>query len=263
MTRLAACLVLVLAQGQGRPGSWSEAPVARMDRPAAQLAHARRMKRVMFARRGEDRAFWRTLTVEAYRAVRHFHPDASELGAEAAFRAGELLRAGQAFDQALEEFRVARDLGRGTPFVARAGLEAGHVQRRVGRPRQALDHYLAVAGDASAEPRHRDEAWLWAGRVWSAQGRADDARRAWRGVAEGDGDPLDRIRAYDELGLSWIREGDLERAAALARECAGALADAALEETELGRRTRSALLSLRTAAELEERARADASSRRP
>lgn len=241
---LGAALAFARDSGEGR---W-ETRVPRMDRPLAQLAHARRLKQAIHRRAEQDRAFWRSLAVEAYQAVRHYHPGAREAGAEAAFRAGELLRAAQDSTAALAEFRVAQDLGRDTPFRARAGLEIGHLQRRAGDARTALDHYLGVAGDATAELAHRDDAWLWVGRVWQAEGRGEDARRAWKSVAEGDGHPLDRLLAFDEIGLSWIDDGQPEQARATVEACFSALEQAALEETEIGCRTRSALLLMRTRA---------------
>lgn len=250
---LALCACLCVEGGERR---W-EVRVPRMDRPLAQLAHARRLKQAIHRRAEEDQAFWRSLAVEAYQAVRHYHPGAREIGAEASFRAGELLRAGGDPEAAQSEFRQAEELGRGTPFRARARLEIAHLQRRAGDARAALEEYLGVAGDPSAEQQHRDEAWLWAGRTWQAEGRIDDARRAWKGVAEGEGHPLDRLQAFDELGLSWIDAGDLEQARASVAACLAALEPAAAEESELGCRTRSALHLMRTRALLERAGESD------
>lgn len=229
----------------------ASARVARMDGALAQLAHARRLKLSIGRRKPCDRDFWRTLAVEAYRAVRGYWPEERALGAEAAFRAGELLRAAEDAEGALVEFRAAQDLGKGTPFRARARLEIGHVHRREGAWRAALDEYLAVAGDASAAPEQRDDAWLWAGRIWQEEGRLEDARRAWSGVAEGVGDPLDRVQAFDEIGLSWLDAGERASAAETLERCRTALQEASLEESELGNRTRAALGRMRTAALLE------------
>jgi len=184
-----------------------EVRVPRMDTAEAQLAHARGVKRCMLQRPAEQRDFWRRLAIDAYRAVPYYHPDDRALGAEALFRGGELARAGGLDDEAAELFAKARDLGGGTPFRARAGLELGHLHRRAGRRREALDAYLAVAADARALPGQRDDAWLWAGKVWSAMGRIDDARSAWRRVAEHGDDPVDRVEAYDALADA-IAAGD-------------------------------------------------------
>ena len=252
MTKLLLLFLLLFPYQSNQNATPLEVRVGRRERPLAQLAYARRLKRTMYGRPPEDRPFWTGLAVEAYQAVREFHPDAPELGAEAAFRAGELLRAAGKIEDAVQEFRVAAELGRGTQFRPRARLEIGHIERRSGNLRRALDQYLGVASSAGSDPLQRDDAWLWAGRVWSAEGRLNDARRAWRGVAEADGHPLDRIQAFDELGLSWLEQGDDERAFIELETCREALGDQALEETQLGVRVRSALLRMRTQVALQQ-----------
>ncbi len=222
-----------------------ELRVPRMDSAEAQLAHARGLKLAMLERPEAERALWRRRALEAYQAVLHYHPERRELAAEAAFRAGELVRAAGGEVEALALFSAAQRLGEGTPYRARAGLEVGHLHRRQARPREALDAYLAVAGDPRAQPAHRDDAWLWAGKVWSSVGKAEEARRAWTGVASGGADPLDRVHAYDCLVLQRVEEGDLEAAAGVLDECLHGLAEVALEETERGARVRKALQRMR------------------
>lgn len=252
---LLAALLSPPSFGQGEDGSgaredWIATFVPRMESPRAQLQHARRVKAQMVGKEGADLEFWRTLAVEAYQAVRVFHPGAREVAAEAAFRAGELLRAGDRADEALAEFRFClRQAGR-TDFKARAGLEIGHLERRRRAWREALDTYLAVAADASARARRREDAWLWAGRVWKEQGRVDDARTAWKRVAEEGTDALLRVRAFDELGLLALANDDVEAAAGWLERCLRALSAAALEETEEGERVRDALLRMRLVDEL-------------
>jgi len=232
-----------------------ELRVPRMGSAGAQLDHARGLKATLHRRSDpEDREFWRRLAVEAYQAVRHYHPQERGLGAEASFRAGELLRAAGREIESIDEFRQAVRLGRDTEFRARARLEIGHVRRRRDEARLALDAYLEVASDASAAARHRDDAWLWAGRLWCAQGRVEDARRAWRGVADDGADPLDRVLAHDLIAVSWIEhEEDLEAAAGVLEECRRALSAPSLEETRSGERVRNALLRMRVVPLLKER----------
>lgn len=227
-----------------------EVTVPRMEDARAQLDYARRLKGGLKDREGAEREFWRGLAVEAYQAVRHYHPEAGELGVEAAFRAGELLAAGERLEEARAEFRAALEAGAGTPYRARAALELGDLARRSGDPRRALDRYLAVASDSGAAPRHRDAAWLGAARAWSALGRPEEAHRAWTLVAEEGAEPLDRIEAFDELALRWVHEGDLEAAAGMLHRCKHALRDAALEETVLGEKVRRALSRMRVVEEL-------------
>ena len=229
-----------VGQGTGDPSS-SPDGAPRMVSAAGQLAYARGLKRSMAGHRGEDLARRRDLAIEAYRAVRVFHPEAKSLGAEAAFRAGELLRAADRSPEALREFTRAASLGRKTPFLARARLEAGHIHRREGRRETALHAYLEVAADSLAAAEHRDDAWLWAGCMWQELGRRKEARRAWRSVAGGAASPMDRILAFDHLVQSWIDVGDLEAAAGVLDECIAALSELALEETHAGNRVRKAL----------------------
>ena len=259
----AACLVLGSTGPAALAGELPlEARVPRMDRPLAQLAHARRLKQAMYARTEDDRPFWRGLAVEAYLAVGSYHPQAAEVVAEAAFRAGELLRAGGRGEEAVEAFSIAVSRGKGTAFRARAKLEIGHVWRRKGDDRRALDQFLSVASDSAARQAHRDDAWLWAGRIWHRAGRFEDAHRAWRGVAEGAGDPLDRIQAYDEWILSLHARSESSEASFTLQACSDALADRALEETQHGERVRSALARMRARVVLEEKRDSSGSARR-
>jgi tetratricopeptide (TPR) repeat protein len=233
------------------PAPRQDAPeVRRCESAQAQLGLALSLKHAMRGTRGRERMERRLRAAEAYRAVRAYFPKVRDLGAEAAFRAGELLRAGDEDEGALSEFSVARDLAPGGAFAARASIEIGHLRRRAGDAERALDAYLAVAHDGRAAPRWRDDASIWAGRTWFDLGRVDEARRAWRRVAERADEPLDRIRAHDELALAAVAEGDLEAAAGVLERCRRALADVALEETRRGERVRNALLRMRAIDEL-------------
>lgn len=229
---------------------WIEAVVPRMDTAEAQLGHARRLKRQMAEKQGKELDFWRKLAVEAYQAVRIFHPDARASAVEGAFRAGEILRAAGQDDGALDEFRWAVANGEGSEFRVRARLEVGHLHRRAKRWREALEAYLDAAADVSASPSRREDAWLWVGTSWKALGRREDARATWRRVAEQGTDVLARVTAYDELGRLLMEQDDLEGAAGLLDECLHALSSRALEETEEGERLRRALLRMRIVEEL-------------
>lgn len=223
-----------------------ELRVPRMEGPEAQLAHARRLKARAFRASDDDsRAFWRSLAVEGYRAVRAFHPEAPALGAEAAFRAGELLRAEDRVEAAREEFSIAVEKGAGTAFRARGRLELGHVARRAGHLRTALDRYLEVCSDADADPLHREDAWLWAGRVWRLRGAWAEARRAWEGVIERSADPFLVLRAHDELALAYVEEDDVAAAAGQLERCRVDLQPILLEETARGERLLGAYRRMR------------------
>jgi len=244
-----AAMPAIRAQ-DGDRRKWIETVVPRMADAEAQLGHARRLKREMASKEGAEFAFWRKLAVEAYQAVRVFHPEARASCVEAAFRAGEILRAGGDDEAAIEEFRWSAEHGEGSDFRARARLEIGHIQRRAGRWREALEAYLDVTSDAKASDARREDAWLWAGNAWCALDRADDARLAWERVAEKGTDPLARVQAFDELAMQLLSRDDLEGAAGMLDRCARALTPRALEETELGERVRNALLRMRVVEEL-------------
>jgi tetratricopeptide (TPR) repeat protein len=229
---------------------WIETVVPRMESAEAQLGHARRLKRQMLSKEGTELDFWRRLAVEAYQAVRVFHGAARGACTEAAFRAGELLRAGGDEAGALAEFRWVLQRGQRGDFRARAGLELGHLHRRAERWREALEAYTDVAADPAVGPARRDDAWLWVGSAWQGLGREADARQAWTRVAEQGSDALARVRAFDELALLLLAADDLEGAAGVLDRCLVSLSARALEETEEGERVRNALLRMRIVDEL-------------
>lgn len=253
----AALLLLALARCAEAPDAqtvernrWIETVVPRMESAEAQLGHARRLKRQMAEKQGDELVFWRKLAIEAYQALRVFHPDARAAAVEGAFRAGELLRTAADDDAALEEFRWAIAHGEGSEFRVRARLESGHLHRRAERWREALQAYLDAAADPQASAARREDAWLWVGSAWKALGRAEDARLAWRRVAEQGSDALARVTAFDELALLYLEESELEGAAGVLDECLRVLSASALEETEEGERVRRALLRMRIVDEL-------------
>jgi len=241
------------------PVAGVESEVPRLESARAPLDHATRCKPELRGREGEARRGARAAAVEAYRAVRRHFPRGRALGAEAAFRAGELLRAQGAEAEALAEFTAARRLGARTEFAARAELEIGHVHRRAKRAMEALAAYERVLTDPGADSCVRDRAGYWAGRVHASLGRGADARRAYERVARDGVDPTERVRAFDAWADSLIDEGDLEGAAGVLELCRVSLDDVALEETELGQRVREALERMssveRLVGEVEERLR--------
>jgi len=244
-------LVLAVALAPGGVSAREQEPVPRMATAEAQLAYARARKGALARAAPAEAAAARERAVAAYQAVRVFHPAARAPAVEAAFRAGELLRAAGADEGARAEFAWAAEHGAGTDFRARARLELGHLERRAGRARGALEVYLAVAGEADARAARRDEAWLWAGVVWKTLGRTDEARAAWQRVAEQGADALVRIQAYDELCALALERGDPEGAAGVLHECLVRFSARAEEETRAGARVRAALLRMRSVTELQ------------
>lgn len=230
------------------PAAAREAPVRSLEKLGSakdELARADRMRREMRGTSGDDRLARRKLAVEAYRSVREHFPQDLATVAEAAFRAGELLRAAGEVDAARNELQVALAKGASTPFRVRARMELGQIARRSKDPQAALEAFDAVIADAEASQRQKDDALLWSGRAYADLGRGDDARRAWQRVADGAEDPLDRVRAFDWTALAYVDSGDLEAAAGALERCRDALADVAAEETKLGERVRNALADMR------------------
>lgn len=226
-------------------------PVPKLESAQKQLQYAAAFKLTLRGAEGEIRKESRATAVRAYRAVRAHFPDEILVGAEAIFRAAELLRAGGDTQGALAEFAWVRDRGGESPFRVRALLEIGHLERRAKRTQPALAAYEAVLTDVAASQRQKDDASLWAGAVYLDANRPEDARRAWQRVAESGEDPLDRVRAYDHLALESIARGDLEGAAGILERCREALSEVSVEETRLGERVRAALTGMRAHEELQ------------
>lgn len=226
-------------------------PVPRLGSAAAQLAHAASLKTAMRGKAGDARESTRKAAIEAYRAVREYFGADPRSSAEAAFRAGELLRASADTAGAMSEFQFARERGADSPFRVRAALEIGHMHRRDRKHGEALTVYEGVLADAGATPSQRDDASFWVGQVHTMEGRIEDARRAWQRVADGAEDPVSRIRAWDCIALSYVTSGDLEAAAGVVERCREALSEVSAEETRLGERVRDALSTMRSLDDLQ------------
>ncbi|MDP6956854.1 MAG: hypothetical protein QF599_12865 [Planctomycetota bacterium] len=222
--------------------------VPQLETAAAQLGHASAVKQSMRGTEEPERSKIRARAVTAYQAVLDYFPADGASCAEAAFRAGELQRAGGDLDGALAAFIRSRQQGAETVFKARSGLEIGHIHRRADSTEKALAAYDDVISDTTAAPGYRDEARLWAGRVWHAKSESSgrlEALRLWEQVAQHGDDPMDKIRAFDYLALDLIDATDLEGAAGMLERCRETLTSVAEEETRLGERVRKSLTRMR------------------
>jgi len=231
------------------PVGFEQGEVPRLASAARQLEHARSVRFALRGRQGDERERARRSAVRAYRAVRTYYPGAREVR-EASFRAGELLRAAEDVEAARCEFELAAVPGVPSPFVARALLELGHIERRAEHYQEALALYDRVVADTRARPEYRDRAALWAGRVYQESKREADAERVWTRLASDAVDPVVRVRAYDAIALLYVRRGDLEGAAGVLELCRRSLEDVLLEETRLGERVRDAVLGMRAVTEI-------------
>lgn len=226
--------------GAGGPAPELE-PVLRRSGARAQLVHARQLRGRLVGTSGVERERARASAVQAYDAVWRYWPGESLVAAEAAFRAGELLRAGGEVVAAIHAFRRARSAAPHTLWSARAAFELGNVHRRSERYEAALASYTDVFSDPFASSRLRDRARYWAARVQEARGRAIEARLLYECVAYGADDPADRVRAFDRLARARHAEGDHAGARQLGERCRASVARVVAEQTERGSRVRAAL----------------------
>jgi tetratricopeptide (TPR) repeat protein len=236
------------SEDRGGVGSSS---VQKLETAEAQLAHADALRTSMRGKDGDAKSAARKAAIEAYRAVREYFGTDAKACSEASFHAGELLRSSNESSAALEEFQIAHERGKDSPFRVRAELEIAHIHRRGQDHEKALAAYEAVLADAAATPGQRDDASYWEGHVYLSSKRIDDARRAWQRVADTGEDPIDRIRAWDAIAGSFVDAGDLEGASGALEKCREVMAEAAAEETRLGERVRQALASMRSADDLQ------------
>ena len=209
------------------------------------LERARAMKQALQGERGESLTRLRAEAVAAYVRVHERWPRSGATAAEAAFRAGELLRAGAEPELALEQFRVAMELKNPGEFAARALYEIGHVQRREGNIEPALAAFEQLVASGPADPHLRDMASVWYAKVLAETGQLPDAERVLRRLTKTATEPTDRIRAYDELILLLVDRGELEGASGWLAECKYSVRDTARELTEKGERVTKALERMR------------------
>jgi len=249
---LGAALGTVPVLQEERPAEIATS-VVRLGSAEEQLAHAQILRSTMSRCVGPERGRRCDEALEAFRAVRRLHPGARAQGAEASYQAGRMLASAGRVAEAREELDSARELGQGSALGPRSEFEIGRLERRLGRAGEALDAFFAAASDPDASRSTCDAAWLEVGSLWAEAGRSDDARRAWRRVAERGAEPLDRIRAFDRLGRTWIEAGDLEAAGGVLHECLIELSPLVSEETERGARTRRALESMQLVQQLARR----------
>ena len=126
------------------------------------------------------------------------------IAAEAAFRAGELSRAGGDGAAATASFLEAWARGAGTPFRGRAAIALGRLVRE-DDPAAALGHFEQAVLDLDTPRGVRDEATLWYARTQGDLGRAADSRRLLERVARTALDPVDQ--SLDRVDRLRAREG--------------------------------------------------------
>jgi RNA polymerase sigma factor (sigma-70 family) len=209
------------------------------------LRDASRLKGEMYALEHAEREPALERAVAAYRDIAEREDLDRVQRALSALRAGSLLRAAGRMACAADEFRRAERLG-DAELRARARLELGHLARRAGDARSAAREYEGVLRQIEAPARLRADASFWLARVEHDRGRVEDAREAWRRALASDVDPLDRLRALDELALSHIDRGEADAARAVLRDGLCSLAASAREASSTGARLRAAIERMRS-----------------
>jgi len=239
------------------PAPAQSAGGARVEREAdakAQLKKADEARRAVKGTGAERRALTEKAE-EAYGAVLSLFPDAKAEGALASFRMGELRRRLGKVDGARESFAKVISIGADRKLSARAVLETGHLYRRSKELGKALEAYRRTATEFADEAGTRDDALYWVGTIHEQAKEHSKAREAWRAVAERGADPVDRVRAFDRVALSFLKEGMREDATKTVEAARAALADAAAEPSALGARVKKALERLRAVKALEKPAK--------
>jgi tetratricopeptide (TPR) repeat protein len=123
--------------------------------------------------------------------------------AEAAFRAGEVLRTlkrvAEADARFLEAEGIGRDAEQGREFAARGLLERAHLMRRDGRDEEALAAYSGVREHYADQRRAAAHAMTWSGKLLLAAGRRAEAAELLLAFHE----------AYPEYPAEAVRNADL------------------------------------------------------
>lgn len=222
-------------------GAWPLGPV---DAEKA-LESARAKKAKLEGARGTQLERQRARAVAAYRSVARRYPDSGPIAAEASFRAGELLRAGGDDAAAIEELQRAIETPRAGDFRPRARYELAHILRRTEQFEAALEHFARVETDRAASDHQRDLASLWKAKTFLEMGNDRQAERTLRVLIARADDPVDRVRAYDELIVLLANSGRLAAAVGHFAAVKRTSLRVSLERTERGDRVRAALERMR------------------
>lgn len=171
--RWALSVGLVGAVALSVPGSWpheAQDRVSPVSPGSSALARARKVKRRMVALSGAEREEAREGAIRAYERVWSAEGSPLRIATEAAFRAGELARAGGQLERARALFRrAARAQLQG--FSARARLELAHLDRRAEDWDGAIRGYEGLLLAGCDDPYLCDEALFWLARAQREAGR--------------------------------------------------------------------------------------------
>lgn len=180
-----------------------------------QLDGAKQLRRAAGKKTGEERRTALRAAADAYRKVATEHPDSAAVSAEAAFRAGEIMRSLGDADAARSDFELAAKSGKQAPqFGARALNELGHLARRKEQFDEAIAFYQRVNSEFPGQDGEGARALTWVGKLEARLGKDEQARTTWLSLQERfPSQPVLAIRAADLAVLSWIEAGDATQAA--------------------------------------------------
>ncbi|MFN0207344.1 MAG: tetratricopeptide repeat protein [Planctomycetota bacterium] len=208
--------------------------------------------------KGDERREGSENAARAYAAVFEYFPEAKAECSTAAFRFGELKRSLGLLDEARDAFRKVVKWNGDEELSARALYETGHIYRKAKEYGKALEFYRKVVIDFSEIASTRDDSLYWIGNLHAQNKDYEKAREAWRAVAERGVDALDRIRSFDKIAGSYLKEGKRDAAIHTLEEAKTALHEAASEPSSKGARVKQALERMTTIRALDKKEEAPA-----
>ncbi|MBI3818675.1 MAG: tetratricopeptide repeat protein [Planctomycetes bacterium] len=205
-----------------------------------QLKKADELRRAIHGK-AEARRDLTLKAVAAYNAVNDYFPDAKQEGSMGLFRVGELKRTLGLTDEARDAFAKVVAQSPERKLAARALFETAHLYRRAKELGKAMDTYRKVAADFADETATRDDSLYWIGMMHVQNKEYAKARESFKAVADRGVDPLDRIRAFDKIASTYIKENNRDLASKAIEESKSALHESASEPSSRGARVRKAL----------------------
>jgi tetratricopeptide (TPR) repeat protein len=228
-------------------GSGSTAPKRAPSKGVEKAPDAKQqLKRADEARRlvrgkGEERRAAVEQALASYNAVLEYYPEAKHEVSMGLFRIAELKRSLGLLDDAREAFRKVVELGADRKLSARALFESAHIYRKSREFGKALEMYRKTAVEFNDVASTRDDSLYWIGTLHMQNKDYEKARESWRAVAERGADALDRVRAFDRIAGSFLKQGKTDTATQTIQEAKQALHEAASEPSSHGARVKKAL----------------------
>ncbi len=182
------------------------------ERAKAVLAEVSDQKQAAYKLTGEEREAALLDVAAAYGVLADDATLPRDARGEAAFRAGEILRARKLPEPARARFAQAASVGSAT-FAARGLLELGHLDRREHRVAEALARYAEIAERLPEERRVCAHARTWTGKLLLDEARVDAAEPVLLGFAEAFPEyPVEAVRNADLIAVRRVQDGQEEAA---------------------------------------------------